>query len=66
MFFFYTIFQFGVIFAGAQKNIGCAGVTLVIVREDLIGYAMKETPSVLDYKKQVGNNSLLNTPPVYR
>lgn len=58
--------KFGVIFAGAQKNIGCAGVTVVIVREDLLGYALKECPIVLDYKVQVENSSLYNTPPCYR
>lgn len=57
--------KFGVIYAGAQKNIGCAGVTLVLVREDLIGSALKECPSILDYKIQSGNASLYNTPPTY-
>jgi len=57
--------KFGLIYAGAQKNIGCAGVTVVIVREDLIGSALPETPSILDYKIQSGNNSLYNTPPTY-
>lgn len=57
--------KFGVIFAGAQKNIGCAGVTLVIAREDLIGHAIPQCPTILDYKIQNGNNSLYNTPPTY-
>lgn len=57
--------KFGLIFAGAQKNIGCAGVTLVIVRKDLIGHAVPMTPTILDYKIQNGNNSLYNTPPTY-
>ncbi|NXE79582.1 SERC aminotransferase, partial [Cochlearius cochlearius] len=57
--------KFGVIFAGAQKNVGCAGVTVVIVREDLLGFALKECPVVLDYKTQVMNGSLYNTPPCY-
>ncbi|XP_069482001.1 phosphoserine aminotransferase [Ambystoma mexicanum] len=57
--------KFGLIFAGAQKNIGCAGVTVVIVREDLLGFALKECPTVFDYKIQVGNNSLYNTPPCF-
>ncbi|KAL5019835.1 hypothetical protein ScPMuIL_002727 [Solemya velum] len=57
--------KFGVIYAGAQKNIGCAGVTLVIIREDLIGYALPYCPVVFDYSVQVGNNSLYNTPPTY-
>ncbi|XP_067295986.1 phosphoserine aminotransferase [Pseudorasbora parva] len=54
--------KFGLIFAGAQKNVGCAGVTVVIVREDLIGKALKECPIILDYQVQAGNNSLYNTP----
>lgn len=58
--------QFGLIFAGAQKNVGCAGVTVVIVREDLIGKALKECPIILDYQVQAGNNSLYNTPPCFR
>uniref|UniRef100_A0A674H7X1 Phosphoserine aminotransferase n=2 Tax=Taeniopygia guttata TaxID=59729 RepID=A0A674H7X1_TAEGU len=57
--------KFGVIFAGAQKNVGCAGVTVVIVREDLLGFALKECPVVLDYKTQAANSSLYNTPPCY-
>ncbi|XP_074788691.1 phosphoserine aminotransferase isoform X1 [Athene noctua] len=57
--------KFGVIFAGAQKNVGCAGVTVVIVREDLLGFALKECPIVLDYKTQATNGSLYNTPPCY-
>lgn len=57
--------KFGLIFAGAQKNIGCAGVTVVIIREDLIGFAMKVCPVIFDYQVQVGNNSLYNTPPTY-
>lgn len=57
--------KFGLIFAGAQKNIGCAGVTVVIVREDLLGFAVKECPTILDYKIQAGNGSLYNTPPCF-
>ncbi|XP_066470692.1 phosphoserine aminotransferase [Tiliqua scincoides] len=57
--------KFGVIIAGAQKNAGCAGVTAVIVREDLIGFALKECPIVLDYKVQAENGSLYNTPPCF-
>ncbi|TNM89492.1 hypothetical protein fugu_003726 [Takifugu bimaculatus] len=57
--------KFGLIYAGAQKNVGCAGVTVVIVREDLIGHALKECPIVLDYKVQVENNSMYNTPPCF-
>ncbi len=61
-----SFLQFGLIFAGAQKNVGCAGVTVVIVREDLIGKALKECPIILDYQVQAGNNSLYNTPPCFR
>jgi phosphoserine aminotransferase len=57
--------RFGVIYAGAQKNIGPAGLTLVIVREDLTGMALPGTPVIIDYKVQVENNSMYNTPPTY-
>jgi phosphoserine aminotransferase len=57
--------KFGLIYAGAQKNIGPAGLTIVIVRDDLIGHASKGTPSVLDYKLQAGADSMLNTPATY-
>ncbi|KAM9743263.1 phosphoserine aminotransferase isoform 1-T2 [Menidia menidia] len=57
--------KFGLIYAGAQKNVGCAGVTVVIVREDLLGHALKECPIVLDYKVQAEMNSLYNTPPCF-
>ena len=57
--------RFGIIYAGAQKNIGPAGLTLVIVRDDLIGNVMPITPSVYDYAKQAEADSMLNTPPTY-
>jgi len=57
--------KFGVIFAGAQKNIGPAGVTIVIVREDLMGNAGKEVPSMLNYQTQADAGSCYNTPPCY-
>ncbi|XP_069786521.1 phosphoserine aminotransferase-like isoform X1 [Narcine bancroftii] len=57
--------KFGLIFAGAQKNIGCAGVTVVIIREDLLGYALKECPVIFDYKVQGSCSSLYNTPAIY-
>ena len=57
--------RFGIIYAGAQKNIGPAGVTLVIVRDDLIGDASVITPSVYDYAQQAKADSMLNTPPTY-
>lgn len=57
--------RFGIIYAGAQKNIGPAGVTVVLVRDDLIGEALPITPSVYDYAKQAKDDSMLNTPPTY-
>ncbi len=57
--------QFGVIYAGAQKNLGAAGITIVIVRDDLIGHAHPFTPSIFDYKLQANEHSILNTPPTY-
>ncbi len=57
--------KYGLIYAGTQKNIGPAGMAIVIVREDLIGNAMPITPSVLDYQKQADADSMLNTPPTY-
>ncbi|KAI5625284.1 phosphoserine aminotransferase isoform 1 [Silurus asotus] len=59
------ISKFGLIFAGAHKNAGCAGVTIVIVREDLLGKASKECPSILNYQVQAEHTSLYNTPPTY-
>ena len=57
--------RFGLIYAGAQKNAGPAGLTFVIVREDLMGKAAKGTPSVMDYKLQAEADSMLNTPACY-
>ncbi|KAK3005921.1 hypothetical protein RJ639_017794 [Escallonia herrerae] len=57
--------KFGLIYAGAQKNVGPSGVTIVIVRKDLIGGAQGITPVMLDYKIHDENNSLYNTPPCY-
>jgi phosphoserine aminotransferase len=57
--------QFGVIYAGAQKNIGPAGLTLVIIREDLLGSAWATTPNPFNYTLQAANDSMLNTPPTY-
>ncbi len=61
----YDVRDFGVIFAGAQKNIGPAGLTLVVVRNDLLGRAMPNTPKVMDWKKEAENGSMLNTPSTY-
>ena len=56
--------RFGIIYAGAQKNIGPAGVTIVIIREDLIG-KVEDLPTMLDYKTHADNGSMFNTPPTY-
>jgi phosphoserine aminotransferase len=56
---------FGLIYAGAQKNIGPAGLTVVIVRKDLIGNTLPGTPSMFDYQLHADNASMLNTPPTY-
>jgi phosphoserine aminotransferase len=57
--------RFGLIYAGAQKNVGPAGLCIVIVREDLIGKARPGTPLVMDYKAMADDNSMLNTPPTF-
>ena len=57
--------KFGVIYAGAQKNMAPAGLTVVIVREDLIGKALPEIPTMLDYQVMAENGSMYNTPPCY-
>ncbi len=57
--------KFGLIYAGAQKNIGPAGLTVLIVREDLIGHARPDTPRVFDYKAVADDQSMLNTPPTF-
>ncbi len=57
--------RYGLIYAGAQKNIGPSGVTLVIVREDLLGRAGPTTPSVMDFSVMAENGSMLNTPPTF-
>lgn len=57
--------KFGVIYAGAQKNIGPAGLTIVIVREDLLDQAKPEIPSILKYASQAKNGSMVNTPSTY-
>ncbi|MCB1614604.1 MAG: 3-phosphoserine/phosphohydroxythreonine transaminase [Pseudomonadales bacterium] len=57
--------KFGLIYAGAQKNIGPAGLTIVIVRDDLLDLARPETPAVMNYKTQAENDSMYNTPPTF-
>ena len=57
--------RYGLIYGGAQKNIGPAGATIVIVRDDLLGKALPITPSAFDYKQQADNDSMFNTPATY-
>ena len=57
--------KFGLLYAGAQKNLGPAGVTLVIVREDLIGEVLDGTPTMFNYQIHADNGSMYNTPPTY-
>ncbi len=57
--------RYGMIYAGAQKNIGPAGLTVVIVRDDLVGHALPQTPAGLDWKLAADNGSMYNTPPTY-
>jgi len=57
--------RYGIIYAGAQKNMGPAGLTVVIVRDDLIGHADAQGPGLLDYALQASNDSMYNTPPTY-
>lgn len=61
----FDVSKFGLIYAGAQKNIGPAGLVIVIVREDLIGKASKWCPALLDYANQANKDSMLNTPATY-
>ncbi len=57
--------KFGMIYAGAQKNIGPAGLCIVIIREDLLGQTLEATPTMFDYKVAADNDSMYNTPPSY-
>ena len=57
--------RFGLIYAGAQKNLGAAGITLLIVRDDLVGRARQETPGVVNYRLMADSGSMWNTPPTY-
>ena len=61
----FDVSRYGLIYGGAQKNIGPAGLTIVIVRDDLIGHALPATPSAFDYKIVADNDSMYNTPPTY-
>ena len=57
--------KFDLIYAGAQKNMGPAGTTLVIVKEEILGKVTRQIPSMMDYKVQIGKDSMFNTPPVF-
>ncbi|MDE2423827.1 MAG: 3-phosphoserine/phosphohydroxythreonine transaminase [Betaproteobacteria bacterium] len=59
------ISRYGIIYAGAQKNMGIAGLTTVIIRDDLIGHAKAGAPAMMDYKIHADNDSMYNTPPAY-
>ncbi|WP_242131943.1 3-phosphoserine/phosphohydroxythreonine transaminase [Aestuariivivens marinum] len=57
--------KFDLIYAGAQKNMGPAGTTLVVVKEDILGKVSRKIPSMMDYKKHIASGSMFNTPPVF-
>lgn len=57
--------RFGLIYAGAQKNMGAAGVNMVVVRKDLLGKVSRKIPTIMDYQKHIDAGSLMNTPPVF-
>ncbi|MCL4163856.1 UNVERIFIED_CONTAM: hypothetical protein GTU68_007955 [Idotea baltica] len=57
--------KFDLIYAGAQKNMGPAGTTLVVIKEDILGKVSRKIPSMMDYKKHIGSGSMFNTPPVF-
>jgi phosphoserine aminotransferase len=57
--------KFGLIYAGAQKNMGAAGVNLVVIRKDVLGKISRAIPTIMDYRVHIENDSLLNTPPVF-
>jgi phosphoserine aminotransferase len=57
--------RFGLIYAGAQKNMGAAGVTLVVINKELLGKTGRDIPTMLDYRQHIAHGSMLNTPPVF-
>ena len=57
--------RFGLIYAGAQKNMGAAGVNLVVIRKDMLGKVKRAVPTIMDYQKHIAAGSLMNTPPVF-
>src|SRR5260221_13563944 len=61
----FDVARYGLIYAGAQKNIGPAGLVVVIAREDLLGGGLADTPNVLNYKLMAEADSMINTPPTF-
>src|SRR6266849_4472027 len=57
--------RFSLIYAGAQKNIGAAGVNMVVVRKNILGKLNRKLPAIMDYQKHIEAGSMLNTPPVF-
>ena len=57
--------RFGLIYAGAQKNMGAAGVNMVVVQKNLLGKVKRQLPAIMDYQKHIAAGSLMNTPPVF-
>ncbi len=57
--------RFALIYAGAQKNVGAAGVNMVVVKKDILGKVSRKLPSMMDYRNHIDNGSMLNTPPVF-
>jgi phosphoserine aminotransferase len=57
--------RFGLIYAGAQKNIGAAGVNMLVIRKDMLGKVSRPLPTMMDYREHIAAGSLLNTPPVF-
>lgn len=61
----FDVTKFGMVYAGAQKNFGPAGIVVVIIREDLLNHALPITPAILDFKVNYEAESLYNTPPTF-
>lgn len=61
----FDVTKFGMVYGGAQKNFGPSGIVVVIIREDLLNQALPITPTILDFKLNIANNSLYNTPPTF-
>ena len=57
--------RFALIYAGAQKNMGAAGVNMVVVKKDILGKVARKLPTIMDYRQHIANGSMLNTPPVF-